>query len=187
MSAPARLAAAALLAASAASCAKPQAKSGFDVSLPMTEVMGHVVDPGSWAFWHASGEVVTAQGTKSLLPTTEDGWLAAESGATTVAEAGNLLLMPGRQQDDTDWPRYAHAMQQAAYRAKDAAEKHDGPAMFTTGAAMYETCVACHAKYVIPVAIAANREVTDKAHLTDLPDDVKAKISAYEKGHAVKS
>lgn len=167
----------------AGSCSKPAPKAGFDVSLPMAEVMGHVVDPGSWAFWRASGEVVTTAGVKNLLPTTEEGWEAAESGAATVAEAGNLLLLPGRRQDERDWPRYVREMQQAAYKAKAAAEAHDGPSMFTTGAALYETCVSCHAKYVIPAAIAANHEVIDKAHLTDLPDDVKARIAAYNKAH----
>ena len=168
-----------------ASCSKPAPKTSFDLSLPMAEVMGHVVDPGAWAFWRSSGEVVTEKGEESLLPKTEEGWLAAESGATTVFEAGNLLLLPGRAQDGKQWPKFVKDMQQAALKARAAAEKHDGPAMFTTGGELYETCVACHAVYVIPAAIAANREIIDKARLTDLPDDVKAKIAAYNKAHPI--
>ena len=172
-------------AALAASCSKPAPKTAFDISLPMTEVMGHVVDPGAWIFWKSSGEVVTEKGEESLLPKTEEGWLAAESGATTVAEAANLLMIPGRAQEGKQWPKFVSDMRQAALKARDAAEKHDGPAMFTTGGALYETCVACHAVYVIPAAIAANREIIDKARLTDLPDDVKAKIAAYNKAHPI--
>ena len=170
-------------AATLASCSKPEPKIAFDVSLPMTEVMGHVVDPASWIFWRSSGEVETIKGTESLLPKTEEGWLAAESGATTVAEAGNLLLLPGRAYPGKDWPTYVKAMQQAALKARTAAEKHDGPGMFSTGAALYETCVSCHEKYVIPAAIAANKEVIDKGRLTDFPEDVKAKIEAYNRAH----
>lgn len=170
-------------AAALASCSKPAPKTDFDVSLPMAEVMGHVVDPASWIFWRSSGEVETVKGTESLLPKTEEGWLAAESGATTVAESANLLLMPGRAYPDKEWPRYVKAMREAALKARAAAEKHDGPAMFTTGGALYETCVSCHEKYVIPAAIAANKEVIDKGRLTDFPEDVKAKIEAYNKAH----
>ena len=169
--------------AALAACSKPAPKVAYDISLPMEEVMGHVVDPASWVFWRSSGEVETEKGTQSLLPKTEEGWLAAESGATTLVEAGNLLLMPGRAYPDKEWPRYVKAMQQAAFKARAAAEKHDGPAMFTTGATLYETCVDCHAKYVIPVAIAANKEVIDKARLTDFPDDVKARIAAYNRAN----
>ncbi len=171
------------VAALLASCSKPPARTAFDISLPMEEVMGHVVDPGAWAFWRASGEVVTEKGTESLLPKTEEGWLAAESGATTVVEAGNLLLIPGRAEPDKEWPRYVRAMQQVALKARAAAEKHDGPAMFSTGGDLYQTCVDCHERYVIPAAIAANREVIDKARLTDFPEDVKSRIAAYNRAH----
>ena len=169
------------------SCSKPVPKTAFDLTLPMEEVMGHVVDPGAWAFWRASGEVVTEKGTESLLPKTEEGWLAAESGAATVHEAGNLLLIPNRiaDQRNKDWPRFVKSMQAAALKARAAAEKHDGEGMFTTGAALYQTCVDCHEKYVIPVAIAQNKEIIDKARLTDLPDDVKAKIREYNKAHPI--
>ena len=177
------VAALAATAASLASCSKPASKTAFDIALPMEEVMGHVVDPASWIFWRSSGEVTTLKGTESLLPKTEEGWLAAESGATTVAEAGNLLLIPGRAYPDKQWPQYVKAMQQAALKARDAASKHDGEAMFSTGGALYETCVGCHEKYVIPAAIAANKEVIDKARLTDFPEDVKAKIAAYNRAH----
>lgn len=170
-----------------ASCSKPAPKTDFDLALPMEEVMGHVVDHAAFTFWRSSGEIVTLKGTESLLPKTEEGWLAAESGAATVHEAGNLLLIPNRiaDQRDKDWVKYVKSMQAAAMKARAAAEKHDGEAMFTTGAELYQTCVDCHEKYVIPKAIAANKEVVDKARLTDLPEDVKAKIREYNRTHPI--
>jgi cytochrome c556 len=181
------LAAALAAAAALGSCSKPAPKTEFDTTLPMAEVMGHVVDHAAFTFWRSSGEVVTEKGTESLLPKTEEGWLAAESGAATVHEAGNLLLIPNRiaDQRDKDWPKYVKAMQAVALKARDAAARHDGEAMFSTGADLYQTCVACHEKYVIPAAIAANREVVDKARLTDFPEDVRAKIAAYNKAHPI--
>ena len=175
---------AALALAALAGCSKPKVKQpDYDLSLDMKEMMGHVIDPGAWAFWHASGESVTKTGTQSLAPTTEEGWEAAESGAAQVAEAGNLLLIPGYQRDDTDWPRFAHQLIKAGLDGKAAAEAKDPQRMFTTGAAIYQVCTACHARYVIPGARAAEdeREKTTPAHLTDWPDDVKRMQDAYEK------
>ena len=176
-----------LLAATAlVSCSRPAPKAAqadFDLSLDMKELMGHVVDPGSWAFWHASGQNITATGVEELTPKTEEGWEAAESGAAAVAEAGNILLIPGYQRDTTDWPRFAHQLIKAGLDGKAAAEAHDGPRMFTTGAAIYQVCTGCHAKYVIPAARQAEdeREKTSPAHLVDWPDDVKAMQTAYER------
>ena len=122
----------------------------YNVSLDVKEVMGHVVDPAAWAVWHSSGEVTTATGTQSLVPTTDEGWLAAESGAAAIAEAGNILMLPGRAQDQGDWMKYARQLTEAGIAAKAAAEAKDGQRMFTTGAAIYQVCTDCHAKYVIP-------------------------------------
>src|ERR1700761_2982801 len=82
----------------AAACSKPAeqaAQPKFDTTLDMKELMGHFVDPGAWAFWHATGTVTTDKGEISNAPTTEEGWDAAESGATEVMEAGNVLQLPG--------------------------------------------------------------------------------------------
>ena len=174
------LAAAAVLAA----CSKPPPKApAFDTSLDMKELMGHVVDPASWAFWHASGEEITADGTKSNSPTTEEGWEAAESGAAQVAEAGNLLLIPGYPRDDTDWPRFAHQLIKAGLDGKAAAEAKDPKRMFTTGAAIYQVCTACHAKYVIPAARKAEdeREQKTPAHLIAWPEDIQRMQADYAK------
>lgn len=136
------------------SCAKAD-KAAYDTHLDMKELMGHVVDPGAWAFWHASGDVETAEGAKSNLPTTEEGWDAAESGAATVAEAGNLLLLPGYNRSEPQWSEWVAKLQKAGFAAKDAAEHKDKAAMFKTGAELYEVCTGCHAVYVIPQAIKA--------------------------------
>lgn len=136
-------------------CQKAEPKPAYDTHLDMKEIMGHVVDPGAWAFWRASGEIETAEGVKSNIPTTEEGWEAAESGAATVGEAGNLLLLPGYNRNDPKWSEWVAKLQKAAFAAKDAAEHKDAKAMFTTGADLYQVCTGCHAIYVIPAAIKA--------------------------------
>jgi hypothetical protein len=137
------------------SCSKPAAPPPYDVSLDMKELMGHVVDPAAWAFWHASGEVETAKGIERLEPTTEAGWEAVENGAATVAEAGNLMLLPGRNRNEKAWTDWSVKLQKAGHEAKAAAEAKDPERMFTAGADMYSVCTGCHEVYVIPAAIKA--------------------------------
>lgn len=133
-----------------AGCSKQAAEQPYNVELPMNELMGHVIDPAAFQFWRASGSEITEEGTKSLTPTTDEGWEIAENGAATVAEAGNLLLLPGRAREEEDWVRMSKAMTAAALEARAAAMAKDEAKMFETGGKLYETCVACHEKYVAP-------------------------------------
>ena len=131
---------------------QPKAEQQYS-GLDMQELMAHVVDPAAFAFWRGSGYDITEEGERDLSPTTDEGWKVVEDGAATVAEAGNLLMLPGRAREpEGEWNRYAKAMQAAALEAKAAAERKDKVAVFETGAALYQTCVACHEKYVIVAA-----------------------------------
>jgi hypothetical protein len=142
----------------------------------MKEVMGHVVDPGAWAVWKASGVEDTASGEKSLTPTTEEGWLIAESGAAEVAEAGNLLMLPGRARDGGTWMTYAADLTREGLAAKAAAEAHDSKKMFESGAALYQVCTGCHATYVMPFLPKDDRKLPG---LPDWPSDAKDKQAAF--------
>jgi hypothetical protein len=129
---------------------QPKAEQPAYTGLDMQELMVHVVDPAAFAFWRGSGYVLTEAGEQDLAPTTEEGWKAVEDGAATVAEAGNLLMLPGRAREPVaEWNKYAKLMTERALEAKAAAEKKDKKAVFDTGGRLYEVCVACHEKYVI--------------------------------------
>ena len=122
----------------------------FDNSLNVTEVMGHMVDPGAFMYWKGSGEEVTEAGVKDLSPTTEEGWETLVSGATIVAQAGNVLQLPGyARAPEADWNKYAQQLTAQALVARAAAEKHDKKAVFDEGGKLYQVCVACHKQYVI--------------------------------------
>jgi len=122
----------------------------FDVATPLEEVMEHVIDPSAKAFWAASGTIIDADGEHSLVPTTDEGWQAAENGIMTVVEASNLLLLPARRRDDAEWIDYTKSMNDVARSAFKATLARDGDQMFVTGAALYQTCLTCHEKYVNP-------------------------------------
>lgn len=135
-----------------ASCQKP--KSPYTTALPTREVMRFVIDPAAVELWKNAGEVDDAQGAHFLAPTTDEGWQRAEAMAATVAESSNVLLLPGRvrhiNKKDDAWTGFVQNLAQNALAAKAAAKAHDSKKMFDTGASLYQACVDCHQKYLLP-------------------------------------
>ena len=137
--------------------AAPISAAQFNTDLPMTEFMGHVVDPAAFMYWKASGTEITAKGERDLSPTTDEGWEVPVSGATILMEAGNMLQLPGRvRAPEADWNKYAQMLTDRALAARKAAEAHDKQGTFTEGAKVYEVCVACHEQFVIQPELKAN-------------------------------
>jgi len=140
----------------------------FDTTLPMSEFMAHVVDPAAQAYWKGAGVELTDAGETDLSPKDEEGWEALVTAASTVAEAGNALQLPDRARPpEAEWNRLAQEMTARAFDARKAADARDKQAVFDTGGRLYETCVACHAKYVIGPPATAKP-------LPDFPADVPA-------------
>jgi len=130
--------------------AKGAGEAKFNADLPMTEFMGHVVDPAAFLYWDNSGSVVTEAGEQDRYPTTDEGWDVLVTGASTLVEAGNMLQLPGRVREPVaEWNKYSQMLSQRAMIARAAAEKHDKTAVFDEGARLYEVCVACHEKFII--------------------------------------
>jgi len=151
-----------------AACAKPQAKSEFDYSVPLKDVMRGVMDQGAWGFWDRQGELLGPEGTVSRVPA--DPATLADEGAKAAAQkewdktrysviqiiqATNLIKLPGYRRtvevnDNGDWDKYADALNGLAHNALDAVDAKDGDQMFEFGGAIYEACGQCHRKYLLP-------------------------------------
>lgn len=136
------------LALGVAGCAKKPPP--YSLTITMKELMSGIIDPQSQIFWHSSGSNDDETGSHSLTPTTPEGWVAAENAMIAVAEAGNLMMLPGRTRDDGDWIKFSKAMTDTALQARAATRARNGDKMFETGAALYDTCQACHQKYLLP-------------------------------------
>lgn len=157
--------------------AAPAVQPRYNTSLPMDELMGHVIDSAAFTYWKGSGTEETAQGTRELAPTTDEGWETLENGAATLIEAGNLLQMPGRPRaPEADWNRFAQQLTDTAVAAKAAAGKHDSKGVFDEGARLYQVCTACHQEYVIQPQLKANGPAKGSP-LPDWPADVKAAMA----------
>ena len=145
-----RIAAAAMLAAVAGLSACSKKPPPYNMTDSVKDIMVGLVDPNAVLFWNSSGSNETAEGSQSLTPDTPEKWAAAEHAMTAVAEAGNLLMMPGRARDDGEWVKQAKAMTDLALQAREAARAKNADKMFSTGGALYDACQACHQKYLLP-------------------------------------
>jgi hypothetical protein len=140
----------------------------YDTSSSVRDIMAGIVDPQAEVFWRSSGSNETADGSQTLTPTTAEGWAAAEHSMTAVAEAGNLLMLPGRARDDGDWIKFARAMTDQALAGRAATRTKDADKMFEVGAALYDACQACHQKYLLPY-LDQNGRPKPGAPLADAP------------------
>jgi cytochrome c556 len=112
-------------------------------------LMSHVMEPAADEYWDAVGVVVDADGIHEIEPQTPEEWDRVKANAYTFTEAGNLLMMPTRAQDNGEWMRLAQAFIEAGRKAIHAAEARDKTAVFDTGAEVYDACTNCHATYAL--------------------------------------
>src|SRR5438067_7635808 len=87
-----------LLSGCNAQSAKPATPApDYKPTFPIEEVMGHIVMPNADNLWGSVATTVSAKGVQEIVPTTDEDWETVRNYAVTIAEATNLLLMPGRR------------------------------------------------------------------------------------------
>jgi len=123
------------------------ADAPFYTKLPLAEFMGHVMQYAGDGIWKRQGYIADRSGTRSLFPKNDEEWEEAESGARTLAEITNVLLIPGRRVPDPRWDEAALGVRQVALQAADAAERKNPDAWFKAGGDLDEACDACHEKF----------------------------------------
>lgn len=121
----------------------------YDLSQDMKTLMTHVIEAAAEVPWDSAGEVVTAEGVEDLAPIDDEGWMHVEAAGATLVEAGNLLLMPGRDPGRDDWKEFSKSLSAMGHRVMMAAKAQDKDALFQAGADLYSVCVACHQVYAL--------------------------------------
>lgn len=119
----------------------------FDTRLPMGEFMAHVMQHAGNGVWKWQGLEIDKAGEHSLYPKNTQEWEDAESGALTLAEVTNLLLLPGRRVAEPEWDKSVADVRRIALNAAKAAEKQDKSAFLAAGSALDAACDACHVRY----------------------------------------
>lgn len=115
----------------------------------VSQLMSTMIDPSADVVWDAVGTIVTPDGVEHWEPETDDEWAAVLSGAMTLTESANLLMIGDRARDQDTWMRMAQGMVTAGQLAVEAAENQDVEAIYEVGEAVYNSCDNCHNLYWI--------------------------------------
>jgi hypothetical protein len=118
----------------------------FEAHVDMQTFMEHVLTPAAQIIWTVNGSVIDAAGEHDLAPKTDGDWERIVSGAATLAEATNALMIPQRARDAA-WNGYVRKLADAAGKAYRAAEAHDLKAVSEVSDALDGVCAACHRHY----------------------------------------
>ena len=118
----------------------------FRAFVDMKTFMEHVLTPAAKAIWSVNGIVIDEKGENDLSPKTDDDWERVVSGAATLVETTNALIIPDRARD-AEWLRYAKALADAADKAYRAAETRDLKTIAQVSDQLDGICAACHRHY----------------------------------------
>lgn len=109
--------------------------------------MNEVMQIRAETIWNSAGYIISAEGERSLAPTTDEGWAAVAAGAESVKAAGEELKSVAWRRDDESWIAFADGIIVAGERARLGAVAHSEDEIFESGAQLYRVCVACHQFY----------------------------------------
>ena len=118
----------------------------FQPYVDMKTFMDHVLTPAATIIWRVNGVVIDEKGEHDLSPKTETDWEQIVSGAATLAEATNALMIPQRALDPK-WNIYAKNLAEAANKAYLAAEARDLKSISEISDQLDGICAACHRHY----------------------------------------
>ena len=115
------------------------------------QMMNWILDPQADVIWGSAGTITTFEGVEDLAPTTQEGWDAVRNAAATLAEAGNVLQIPGHSRG-ADWNEISRGLTSTAVLLIQAAENKNADEVFDYGGQLYNVCVSCHQLYMLPEA-----------------------------------
>ncbi len=147
----------------------------YDTTATIKDLMLSIVDPSADVVWLSVTTVVGANGTVETVPKTDEDWLKIRHGAIALAEATNLLMMPGRHvarpgeksetpgvelepeemealinMDRTTWNARAKDLHTAALAIIDAVDAKNSEKVFEVGEQIERACESCHMHYWYP-------------------------------------
>lgn len=155
-----KLALAILLAAGITACGQTDAPESVETASagpPATpykpvatvlDLMRSSVTLSAETYWESVSVVVDFDGVHENMPETDLEWIEVWAAAMTLAESGNLLMMPPRAPDQQDWIRISTDLVDVGLRAAQIAQARDFEGMLDVGEDIYNVCLECHRLYV---------------------------------------
>jgi hypothetical protein len=80
-------------------------------------------------------------------PQSDYEWTLVERSALTLAESGNLLMLPGRARDEDKWVKDTKLLVDVGVAALKAARAKDLDAVLALNEQLNTACVTCHQDY----------------------------------------
>lgn len=159
-------------------CRGRQQESGqpeYTPTATIKDIMLSIIDPSADVVWESVATVINASGTEERMPRTDEEWAEVRRGAIRLAEATNLLMMPGRHvarpgekseapgielepeemdvlinNDRETWNRLAKGLHEASVAVLQAIDAKDAQAVFDVGDQIEMACENCHSTYWYP-------------------------------------
>jgi|SRR5580658_7337540 hypothetical protein len=103
----------------------------------MSQLMVDIIYPASDALFYV----------ERAKPQNDREWGVLRGTALTLAESGNLLMMPGRARDQGDWIKDAKMLVDAGAAAYKACQKKDLQAILDLNDQLTTSCTKCHVQY----------------------------------------
>lgn len=143
----------------------------YDTATPLNQLMNNLIQPSADTLWTAVSYVITSEGTTETQPETTEDWERLRTSALALIEAGNALMLPGRQvaaevaaeypefqyrpdeiealiaADPASWNGYAQDMQALTRDTLRAIEFRDLMGLTDFGARINEACQNCHSQF----------------------------------------
>jgi hypothetical protein len=132
--------------ASPSSSENAASTSPFQAHVDLQTFMEHVLSPAAAVIFKVNGVVIDKDGEHDLSPKTDADWENVVTGAATLAEATNALMIPERVRDQA-WNPYVKKLADAANKAYRAAEAHDFKSISEVSDQLDGICAACHRHY----------------------------------------
>lgn len=113
------------------------------------EVMEGLVAPAADIVFKSVGYRATPEGgIQDIAPKNDVEWEVVEHSALGLAESANLLMLEGRALDQGDWIKMSLDMMDTSTVAAKAAKAKDANAVLEAGEKIFDSCTACHLKYI---------------------------------------
>jgi hypothetical protein len=142
--------------------AKRAAAPSARVEATLAQVMQGILYPSSNVIFAAQSEdpdkiapaAIPATATDPLT-STYGKWTAVGNGGLAIAEAANLLMLPGRKcangravpLQNADWGKFVQALREAGRASYKAAQAKNQDQIVEAAGALTEACANCHDKY----------------------------------------
>jgi hypothetical protein len=129
-------------------CASEVPSPPYKAAATLEQLMEGPVAHAADVYWDSVQTIVDETGIHDQYPKTDEEWEGVWASALTIAESGNLLMMPSHAKDNGEWMAFASRLVDVGMEAAQAAESKDREKVLDVGGRMYIVCTECHTKYI---------------------------------------